>query len=105
MVSFAQLITPESASAENHDDSRAQEAKEDAHACAQCTSRPAAEVSKQVVTEKHAEEDEDGDLQGETGHGDVDTGLAGALADGREGSSGGLEGEADNVGGDKYPPD
>ena len=66
LVSLAQLVTSKCASSKDHDNSSTQEAKEEPHAHAQCTSGATAEVSEEVIAEEDTEEDEDDDLERQT---------------------------------------
>lgn len=54
-----------------------------------------------MVREECAEGDDDDDLEGEARERDVDAGLGGAGGSGGERTAGGLEDEAEDVGGDE----
>lgn len=103
LVPLAQLVAPVDAAAEDEDDGRVEEAEIEPGAAVDGCGAAVAEVAEDIVRESDDEEDEDDDLEDETGHGDVDARLAGALADGGEGAAGALEDEANEVGGDEDP--
>lgn len=103
-VSLAKLVTSESTTGQDEDNSKTEEAKEEAHTTAKGTAVAGAEVADQVVAEKNTEDYKNGNLECKTGHGNVDTCLAGTLADCRESTTSGLENEADEIGGDEDPP-
>lgn len=62
-----------------------------------------AEEANHVVCEEEAEDEDDDNLEDQACEGDVDSGLVGAGGHGGEGAAGGLEDEADYVGGDEDP--
>lgn len=80
---------------------RRQAGEEGSEAPAEARGAAGSQVAEHVVAKGGDEEDQDNDLQAETGLGDVDTGLVGAGGVGGHGASGGLQGEADDVEGDE----
>lgn|SRR5688572_16511035 len=81
LVTFAKLVAAVEASAKDEDDGCGQTGKVDARSVIQRTSGTATEIADHVVTQRDNEEGQNDDLEDETGHGDVDTGLAASLAD------------------------
>jgi hypothetical protein len=100
-VSLAELVTPVDASRKNQDDGCGQEDEEDGHGAGYGGAGGAAEVAKEVVSEHDAKGKQDDDLEDQAGHGNVNANLAGASGGRGHAAAGGLEDEADNVGGDE----
>lgn len=116
-IPFPQLVAPKDAAGEDEQDGGGQASEEDVHTLGTDVRRSfdvtgtslgggggrLAEEANHVVGEEEAEDEDDDDLEDEAGKGEVDAGLVGAGGDGGEGAAGGLEDEADYVGGDEDP--
>lgn len=101
VVAVLQLGNTVGATGQDEQRRRRQAGEEGSEAPAEAGGAAGAQVAEHVVAKGDDEEDQDDDLQAETGLGDVDAGLVGAGGVGGHGAAGGLEGEADDVEGDK----
>lgn len=101
VVSVLQLSNTVGATGQDEQRCRRQAGEEGSEAPPKGGTAAGSQVAEHVVAKAGDEEDQDNDLQTETGQGDVDARLGGAGGVGGHGASGGLEGEADDVEGDE----
>lgn len=102
-IALPELGNTIGATGEDEQDAGEQAGEEGPLAPAHGAHAAGAPVAGHVVPKGGEEGDEDDDLEDEAGHGDVDAGLVGAAGVGGQGAAGGLEDEADDVGGDEDP--
>jgi hypothetical protein len=102
-IALAQLVTSVDATRKDQEDSGAKESEEDAHPLSQRRRLLLSHIASHVVDKQEAEEEETGDLERQTCHGNVHSVLARTRANCRQSTSGGLENEADNVERDEDP--
>lgn len=102
-VTLAKFGDTVAASGEDEGDGGGETGEEGLEAPGETGHAAGAPVSEHVVGKGGDEGDEDGDLEGETGHGDVDAGFIPRIGVGGHGTSGGLENETDDIGGDEDP--
>jgi hypothetical protein len=101
IVSLAELSNTVDTSSEDENDGSRETNKESNHAPTKSLSLPRSPVSDHVVGEGDDESNEDNDLEGKTGHGDINTN--GAVAFGGHGTTSGLEDQTDDIEGDEDP--
>lgn len=102
-VALAQLVTTVYATREDEKNRGTQEAQKDAHSCSQRWRGLFADIASHVVDEQGAEEEQAADLEPQTSHGNIDTGLTTARADYRYGTTGSLENKAHDIERDEDP--
>ena len=100
-VPLVELVAAVRAAGQDEQDGGAQGGEEDLHAQPEGGGEAGAEVAHHVVAEEAAKDDDDGHLQGKAGKSEVDAELRGAGRRGGEGAAGGLEAEAEEIGGDE----
>lgn len=91
------------AAGEDEDDGAEEADEEGLHPPAEGLHAARPPVADHVVGEDCDEGHQDDDLQDQTGHGDVDAGVVGAVGVGRQGTARGLQDQADDIGGDEDP--
>ncbi|KAI9166612.1 Boty-Like Retrotransposon [Paramyrothecium foliicola] len=103
VVAVAKLDDTVDASDQDEDGGAGQAGKEGVDAPAETSEATGHEVANHVVTKGADESDEDNDLEDEAGHGNIDTDIVALVGVARHGTAGGLQDEADDVGGDEDP--
>lgn len=101
-VAFLELGDTVCATGEDENDGSGQTTEESHEAPIHGGHATGAPVSEHIVGEGGNEGGDDDDLEDQAGHGEVDTNIAVGLGGGY-GAAGGLEDEADDIGGDEDP--
>lgn len=101
IVTLSELSNTVDASSEDEDDGSRETSEKSNHAPAKSFGPAGSPISDHVVGEDGDEDNEDNNLEDETGHGDINTNAA--VGAGGHGTTGSLENEADDVEGDEDP--
>lgn len=111
-VALPKLGDTVGATREDEQDSSRDTAEEGGHPPSEVDHAAGAPVAEHVIDKGDDEEEDDDDLEDQTGHGDVDAhitagvgivGIVAAAGLGGQGTTGSLEDQTDNIGGDENP--